>query len=241
VPYKRLDAKLIEAQAQSLHEDIQRDFAGRGIDKVCAELVQLTSAARAGAARIKAPNKAVRLGASALALLIGAGLIAAATRFRTSSGPLGFSDFVQMLEAAINDVVLIGAGIWFLFSVENRLNRRRALAAIHQLRSIAHVIDMLQLTKNVGQPRGRSSRSEAGASPAGDLSTLTRYLGFCSEMLSLTGKTAVLYVQDFDDGEVLSAVTEVEELTTGLSRKIWQKVMVFQAGGANPLGPGGPA
>ena len=46
-------------------------------------------------------------------------------------------------------------------------------------------------------------------------------------MLSLTGKVAALYVQHFDDPVALAAVNEVESLTTGLSRKIWQKLMIL--------------
>jgi hypothetical protein len=48
-------------------------------------------------------------------------------------------------------------------------------------------------------------------------------------MLSLIGKLAALYVQKFDDPVALAAVNEVEELTTGLSRKIWQKIMILNA------------
>jgi hypothetical protein len=55
---------------------------------------------------------------------------------------------------------------------------------------------------------------------------LIRYLDYCSEMLSLTGKIAALYAQNFRDAVVLSAVNELENLTTGLSRKIWQKIMI---------------
>ena len=58
---------------------------------------------------------------------------------------------------------------------------------------------------------------------------LGRYLDYCSEMLSLTGKVAALYVQQFDDGVALQAVNEIEDLTTGLSRKIWQKLMIVLA------------
>ncbi len=50
-----------------------------------------------------------------------------------------------------------------------------------------------------------------------------------SELLSLTGKIAALYVQRFDDPVVITAVNEVETLCTGLSRKIWQKIMIIQA------------
>ncbi len=55
---------------------------------------------------------------------------------------------------------------------------------------------------------------------------LGRYLDYCSEMLALTGKLAALYVRNFNDVVALAAVTEVETLTTGLSRKIWQKMMI---------------
>lgn len=34
--------------------------------------------------------------------------------------------------------------------------------------------------------------------------------------------------QRFSDGVVLSSVNEVEDLTTGLSRKIWQKLMILE-------------
>jgi hypothetical protein len=48
-------------------------------------------------------------------------------------------------------------------------------------------------------------------------------------MLSLIGKLAALYVQKFDDPVALAAVNDVEQLTTGLSRKIWQKIMILNA------------
>jgi CheY-specific phosphatase CheX len=70
---------------------------------------------------------------------------------------------------------------------------------------------------------------------------LSRYLDYCSEMLSITGKIAALYIQEFDDDVALSAVNEVENLTTGLSRKIWQKLMIVFAMGPDPVkGPDPP-
>jgi hypothetical protein len=56
---------------------------------------------------------------------------------------------------------------------------------------------------------------------------LNRYLDYCSEMLSLTGKVAAVYVRDFDDAVALASVNEIEDLTTGLARKIWQKMMIL--------------
>ena len=47
-------------------------------------------------------------------------------------------------------------------------------------------------------------------------------------MLSLIGKLAALYVQRFDDQVALAAVDGIEDLTNGLSRKIWQKITVLE-------------
>jgi hypothetical protein len=54
---------------------------------------------------------------------------------------------------------------------------------------------------------------------------LNRYLDYCSEMLSLTGKIAATYIQHFEDADAVNAVSEVEQLTSNLSGKIWQKIM----------------
>ena len=57
---------------------------------------------------------------------------------------------------------------------------------------------------------------------------LSRYSNYFSEMLSLTGKIAAVYIQRFDDSVAIAAVNEIEDFTTGLSRKIWQKVLLLE-------------
>ena len=46
-------------------------------------------------------------------------------------------------------------------------------------------------------------------------------------MLSLTGKIAAVYAQEFDDQGAITGASELETLTTGLSRKIWQKIAML--------------
>ncbi|HQH27140.1 MAG TPA: hypothetical protein PLP17_07065, partial [Oligoflexia bacterium] len=58
---------------------------------------------------------------------------------------------------------------------------------------------------------------------------LGRYLDYCTELLSLCGKIAVLYVQNFSDPLAVAAVNEIETLTTDLSRKIWQKLVILHS------------
>ena len=121
----------------------------------------------------------------------------------------------------------MGLAIFFLVTIESRLKRRRALAAMHELRVIAHLIDMHQLTKD---PEQLLAGETTASSPQRSMSSfeLGRYLDYCSEMLALIGKLAAVYVQHFDDAVVLEAANEIEDLTTGLSHKIWQKITLIQ-------------
>ncbi len=93
---------------------------------------------------------------------------------------------LQGVDGAANLIVLMGAGVFFLTRIEERLKRRQALKALHELRSIVHVIDMHQLTKDPSAVV--SIGSDTASSPPRTLSRfeVTRYLDYCSEMLSLT-------------------------------------------------------
>jgi hypothetical protein len=133
----------------------------------------------------------------------------------------------QGIEAAANLTVLTGAAMLSLLKLEERLKRRRALAALHELRSIVHVIDMHQLTKD---PSKFVVRANTPSSPPVLLNKfqMTRYLDYCSEMLSLTSKVAVLFGQTLDDQAVADVVSDIERVSAGLSQKIWQKIMILQ-------------
>jgi hypothetical protein len=100
-------------------------------------------------------------------------------------------------------------------------------------RSIIHVIDMHQLTKDPSM--AVSVAGKTASSPPRMLSRfeLARYLDYCSEMVSLTSKVAVLYAQTFPDPVVTEAVSEIERVGVGLSQKIWQKIMILETVGTN--------
>ena len=107
------------------------------------------------------------------------------------------------MESLVQEAVFVGIAIWFFLSLESRLKRRRALRAVHELRSIAHIVDMHQLTKD--PERLSSSEPDTASSPVRELSReqLGRYLDYCSELLSVTSKLAALYVQYSNDPVVL--------------------------------------
>ena len=179
--------------------------------------------------RVTRPQLALRTGIALLVALVG-GLAATLVVSVFSDLPGGVedvSDFLQLLESGLNDVVFLGVALVSLFTVENRIKRRRALRHIHELRALAHIVDMHQLGKDPDRLiRGVASTRDI---PKRVLTRqqMGRYLDFSSEMLSLTGKVAALYSEHLDDPVVLQAVDEVETLTTGLSRKIWQKIIVL--------------
>jgi hypothetical protein len=145
---------------------------------------------------------------------------------------LRLGNFIPLLEAGINDIILIGAGIFFLVSAETRIKRRRVLNSLHRLRVFAHIIDMHQLLKD---PERVLHRGElAPSTPKIDMTSfeLSRYLDYCSELLSLTGIIAGLYAQNSEDPVLIDAVSDIEQLTNGISRKIWQKLMILDLLGA---------
>lgn len=225
--YTTLDSTKIIDTMERLCRRIYERFPQAGLYQVAEQLLAIANQSKARAAMIARPLPWVRILNTLLIVVILAGISAAISAIELKINEFDVFDFIQALEAGINDIILIGAGIFFLTTLEVRIKRRRALKALNELRAIAHVIDMHQLTKDPEYVLQRGA--ETASSPIRTMSAyeLSRYLDYCSEMLSLTGKLAALYVQHFDDGVVLHSVNEIESLTTDLSRKIWQKLMIL--------------
>ncbi len=162
-------------------------------------------------------------------------LLVLALRAAIADAPDEGLEWVPLLESGVNDLVFAALAIWFLYSVPERLQRSGLLALLHRLRSMAHIVDMHQLTKD--PERLRESFSPTPRSVPMDLSPdeLEHYLDYCSEALSLIGKAAALCAEESRDPIVLDTVSTVETLTVSLERKIWQKIAVLNA--ARGTGP----
>ena len=224
-----LDIDKVAGTIDLLRRRVQERFPDSGLARVCGELDRIAEQTRERAAWIAKPILGLRIASGALVALILAGLAVTLASLRAPSEGFNLIAFIQVLESGINDVVLIGAAVFFLVTIETRIKRGRALAAIRELRALAHIIDMHQLTKD---PEWLSARGEGSLLLPPRRMTrfeLSRYLDYCTEALSLTAKLAALYIQGFDDAVALAAVDEIESLTNGLSRKIWQKLMILHA------------
>ena len=227
--YRSLDSEKIIRTIETLSRRIAERFPGSGLNRVCEELLTIAGESQTRIAWIGKPQRSLRIVTGILVAIIVGGLILVLANADWPRNGFDLVVLVQASEAGLNFFLLLSAAILFLITAETRIKRRRALKAIHELRALAHVIDMHQLTKDPERLLARAT--ETPSSPKHNLTAaeLGRYLDYCSEMLSLIGKLAALYVHKFDDPVALGAVNEVEDLTTGLSRKIWQKIMIINS------------
>lgn len=227
-PYRLSAASIVET-AERLRARIAERFPESGLAVVCADLVET---ARATSNRARALSRPY-LGLRSLALLVVlAGIVAQAyvAEIVDWSAVLRRADVVgitQGLDSVVNLLLLAFGAIWFVLTLELRLKRRRVLRRLYELRSFAHVVDMHQLTKDPTLLLGGGQPTKASPPRRMSEFELSRYLDYCSEMLALIAKLAALYAEQIQDPAVISAVNEVEELTSDLGRKIWQKIMII--------------
>jgi hypothetical protein len=228
VPYSSLDEGKVLATIERLHERVRERFPDASLTEVAAELVDVGQQHAGKSLAIHRADWGLR---TISVLLIASGLFALYLLFasvhRYEPEYMHLFERVQALEAGVSMLFLLAAGVVLLFGLELRRKRNRCLEALHQLRALAHVVDMHQLTKD--PEHALHSGPDTSSSPARTLTPfeLARYLDYCSEMLALMGKLAALYAQHFPDTQAVSAVDAIEDLTTGLSRKIWQKIMIL--------------
>ncbi len=222
-----LDPAKICDTLQKLCQRIDERFPGSGLAGIGGQLLELTRAAVTRARFIRAPRPLLRVVSALLLLAMAALLTFAASHARPPPGTMDALDMVQGIESTISALALLGVAVLFVATIEARLKRKKALDALQELRVLAHVIDMHQLDKD--PERVIAGFVETASSPLVQLSPflLSRYLHYCTDLLALVGKVAAYYVTSFQDAVVLAAVNEIEDLSNGLSRKIWQKLMVL--------------
>jgi hypothetical protein len=225
--YRQLDDDRIIETLIRLRDRIIERFPSSSLARVSEELLTVAKESASHIAYLAKPNWPVRTSVGIAIAAMLAVLAAAASQIRLDTSTREWPVLVQAVDSAINDLVFIGIAIFFLVRIETRLKRRRALRVLHQLRSIAHVVDMHQLTKDPEQLLSNPPATASSPQRTMSRGELGRYLDYCSELLSVTSKIAALFVERFDDPVTLAAVNEIESLTAGLSRKVWQKISML--------------
>ena len=231
-----LRADAVVRTIETLRKRIDERFKTEtGLSRVCGQLLDVARKDRKLVARLERPYVLLRL-VLRLMILVAALMLVAVLALMplvgtalepTSHGENPVVQFFVGIEAALQLVIFIVAWIRLLPGAEAYFKRRRALPALRALRSIVHVIDMHQLGKDPSRfIVGAGTEARTSSSPTAELNEfqMTRYLDYCSEMLSLTAKVAALFGQVVNDQVVAEMVSEIERLSGGLSQKIWQKI-----------------
>ena len=227
VNYRELQPQKIVDTAAQLERRIADRFPAAGLRQVASELHRVAQEAVLRCEQIKRPHLWLRAACVLLVTAIVGVLILIGLNVHSSGDELRELDnFAQTMEASLGSLFFIGATLAFLFSLERRLKRERALSALHELRAIAHIVDMHQLTKD---PENLLQGTRTPSSPPRTLTAfeLGRYLDYCSELLSIVAKVGAIYVQEFPDADAVDASDQLAALTNGLSRTIWQKIMIL--------------
>jgi hypothetical protein len=224
---RALDAAEIEKTIDQLRVRITERFPQAGLGHTCRTLHTVARETQKTVEWISRPNQLIRWSVVALIALLALVLVVSVAQLEFCPGRVTVAYLVHFTEAALNEIVLIGAGVLFLVTLENRRKRKRVVASVNRLRRLAHIVDAHQLTKNPDSVSRLAVPTAHSPKRTLDDVQLARYLNYCSEMLSLIGKLGFLYAQDFHDPAANGAVNDLETLTTGLSRKIWQKIMIL--------------
>ena len=170
--FRTLDATHIIDTIERLTQRIAERFPGAGLLGVSRDLFNLARECADEAESLGRPKWPIRLAVIVTIMLMGLVVVVAVLgvmqRLRSPTAVSGLSEFVQGVNAGVSDLVFLGIGAYSLWSIETRLKRRTALRRLHQLRSIAHIVDMHQLTKD--PEHLLSPREDTASSPARNIS-----------------------------------------------------------------------
>jgi hypothetical protein len=224
--FRRIDSGAVHTTIARLEARLTQHFPESNLRRVARELLDVAK---------DAPQRIRRIQRRSAIRRLLAWVLSAAILFILGTIPLmlrpgkvdTLAEAVGVIESALSASFFIGAMMLFLLTWETRTRHARTTEAIHELRALAHVVDMHQLTKDPPL----IIRDEPPPPGEGQTYTrvqLQRYLDACSDMLALISKVAVLYAQDTTDPATISLTDEIEDLTNGMSRKIWQKITILE-------------
>ena len=217
----------IQGTCKKLGVRIKERFPEARLNDTCDKLISISQDIDKTSTWIKKPNVYIRISSWFCALLLIGFIVPPYIKLKVTLDNINIADFFQMIDSSFNVIVVIGGLGIYLMTNEIKQKRKRVVSSINKLKCIAHIIDAQQLTKDPSH----AVAIRTDNSPERKLSDyeLGRYLDYCSEMLSLIGKIAFLYVQDFNDPIANDQVNDLESLTTGLSQKIWQKIVLINS------------
>ena len=140
--YRTIKADLVTETVHTLNLRIGERFPDHGLSRVCRELLDVAKEANGQLRWIQKANVPLRIA-------IGVGLVTILGLCIGGISQINFSrdiptlpEFIQAVEAGLNEVVILSAAAYFLLTIETRIKRNKVLKALRDLRALAHIIDM---------------------------------------------------------------------------------------------------
>jgi hypothetical protein len=200
--------KLIKTSA-TLADWIEKAFGRAHLAKVAREVNAYTRDAVARANRLSEPIWPLRIGIWLMILLAIAGAVHQVIVHQ-------FNEILAFLDHTKGAAFYIVGFLAVFIGLEVRWKRRRAVKAVNELRALAHVVDMHQLAKDEAIEEFREG---------GKTEKFVEYLHACTALLALLSKIGQLYAEHLPDPVTTIAVNDFEMISTGLSNKIWMKIL----------------
>ncbi|MGK0302239.1 MAG: hypothetical protein ACI89X_003122, partial [Planctomycetota bacterium] len=161
--FLELRSDCIVETGERLRDRIQERFPDANLGRVASELVGVARKHAERSAAIRKPSISIRL-AGILGLLAVAAVIVLAVRavHPTFQDNWPLREVLAAVEASVATIVFLGAAVIFVWNLDVRRKRARCLHAIHEMRAMAHIVDMHQLTKDpdrIVHPDGETKSS----------------------------------------------------------------------------------
>ena len=118
IVYRNLDANYIVKTVGKLEMRIAERFPERNLARVCQELLEVSQQAQERADWIAKPNWWIRTAVFILSAFVLFTVIAIPFLLGVKVTEMSLGDFVQTVEASLNDVIIIGAAIFFFITLE---------------------------------------------------------------------------------------------------------------------------
>jgi hypothetical protein len=205
----KLNHEKLQQTSNQLAEWINDEFGKSHLAKVSREVSLFASEAVARAEAIRRPIWYLRVAIWGTISLILAGAVHQIWTHQ-------LHEIIKFMNDTSGAAAWLVAALAIFITLEVRLKRRRAIQAINELRGLVHIVDMHQLAKDEAIEEFYKDK---------DKKQIVEYLHACTAMLAILSKLGQLYVENFPDETAVRAVNDFELITTGLSNKIWLKIL----------------
>lgn len=222
----KLNFDKIEATIEKLTSRIFERFPDSSLGRTCDDFHKFAKESKRHIELISKPILQIRILSYAIIAFILFGLTYGLSNLQFKKIET-VNSLSQITDSSMNTIVLLGAALAFLYTLENRIRRKRALSFLNKVRGFAHVVDMHQLTKDPQITEYHPDPTDNSPKRGLTKFELERYLDYSVEFLSLIGKISAVYSQKFPDATVVQSSTEIESLCSDIISNVQQKLLVL--------------